>query len=115
MFIFDKYLSRATNSMTLLSSHIFSTQKTNNVLERYNCIFQKLFPGSHPNLSVFVDVLFSECGAWKQRWEDAQNGVYVNGQERDDVEWPEVPKSFLDFVADKKGKPKSAVKDRRKR
>jgi hypothetical protein len=49
-----------------------------------------------------VDVLFSECVAWKQRWENAQNGVYVNGQERDDVEWPEVPQSFLDFAAEKR-------------
>jgi hypothetical protein len=114
MFIFDKYLSRSTNSMSLLSSHIFSTQKTNNVLERYNCIFQNLFPGAHPNLYVFVDVLVSECGAWKQRWEDAQNGVYVNGQERDDVEWPEVPQSFLDFAAEKKGG-KGDAKGRRKR
>jgi hypothetical protein len=61
-----------------------------------------------------VSVLFSECGAWKQRWEGAQNGVYVNGQERDDVEWPEVPQSFLDFAAAKKGG-KGAAKNGRKR
>ena len=83
-----------------------SLQRTNNVMERYNRDFNKLFPCIQPSLFNFCECLHSEANRWLTRHEDARNGVFTGGQKRRSVDWPEIPLDFEEWSPKKRRKAK---------
>ena len=63
-------------------------------MERYNRRLHSLFPGPHPSLLIFVDVLFKESKDLVSKREKALRMIYTGCQERTEMEWPRVPDGF---------------------
>ncbi len=63
-------------------------------MERYNRDFNKLFPCIRPSLFNFCECLHGEATRWLTRHEDARNGIFIGGQKRRSVDWPEIPLGF---------------------
>lgn len=80
-------------------------------MERYNKRFGEVM-GTHPSLVKFCKDLEEEA---KRSWtsvEDARAGRVTQTKKRkEEVEWPEVPDEFLEFVEERKKKAKGKKKD----
>ena len=73
-------------------------------MERYNRDFNKLFPCIRPSLFNFCECLHGEATRWLIRHEDAKNGIFIGGQKRRSVDWPEIPLGFEEWSPKKGGK-----------
>ena len=66
-------------------------------MESYNRRFGERM-GVHPGLLRFVADLEVEAKAEWREAEDARNGVSEHRTQRGEVEWPEIPPDFDDYV-----------------
>ena len=80
-----------------------SLQRTNNVMERYNRDFNKLFSCDRPSLFNFCECLYVEAKRWLTQHEDALNGIFTGGQTRNNVDWPQIPTDFEGWSPKKRG------------
>ena len=85
-----------------------SHQRTNNVMERYNRDFNKLFDTPKPGLFVFCERVREEAVRWEKRHDDALKGRFTNRQGRKDISWPEIPFDFDEFEP-KKGSSEAGI------
>jgi len=75
--------------------------RTNNPLERYNCILNDVFTNAHPSMSQFVTTIKGES----QRYVEILKDIEEMRQERvhhKAVETPDIPREYYVYTVDDK-------------
>lgn len=82
-------------------------------MERYNREFNEVM-GVHPSLVKFCDGLEKEARRAWTNVEDARAGRVTHGKKmKEEVEWPEVPDEFLEFVEERNRKAEEKQKKKK--
>ena len=72
------------------------TDRTNNLLERYNREFGGKFKSKTPQLPNFVSILRDEADSQVKKKRGLESG-HIRAAERAPVEWPDLPQGYEEF------------------